>query len=107
MSDEVKVISEDEAQHLPVITLDEARAQICRSTAAVLANSVSQARVALQAKRGTAVWGPQEDTEVRLMRAAQELAVQLLRQARKLDRPTILRPDRRVRLARIGGPHDS
>jgi hypothetical protein len=83
-----------------VLTVDEARAAVCRSTAKMLVNSIEATEAELAKAKAAGQDGPAEETGRRIVQAARELGAQLITQARRLDRPLILRPERRMKVVR-------
>lgn len=83
-----------------VLSMDEARAQVCRSVADMLERSIDETEAELQKALAAGQAGPAEKTGARVVVAARELRAQLITTARKLDRPRILRPDRSIKVVR-------
>jgi hypothetical protein len=83
-----------------VLTMDEARAQVCRSLALMLTKSIADTEAELKKAKDAGQNGIPEETGRRIVAAARELGVQLINTARKLDRPRILRPERSLKIVR-------
>jgi hypothetical protein len=76
------------------MTMNAARAIVARSCAATIARSIEDLR-ALETKTAAEAQDKQS-----LVTAAQELFNTLIQQARRFDRPLILRPERRIKVVR-------
>ena len=78
----------------PPMTMDAARAMVARSCAASIAASLKEFR---KLKTKTSV---EAEDKLSLIRASQELFNTLVAQARKFDRPLVMRPERRIKVVR-------
>lgn len=83
-----------------VLTRDEARAQVCRSIAEMLVQSIEATEEELKKAIDAGQVGNAEKTGALIVQAAREMREMMIATARKLDRPRILRPERSMKVIR-------